>query len=527
MKKALLTLAITASLGMAAQNIEVVSNQLVFQATDEKNFSNAEIKVYNPGIYVLQVSDIDLFSLYGHEPFSVSDTSFLLNPLDTQTVVVTFLPEQNVYHDMELVIKTSSGFGHLKTALVGQGSFSKPYYASTQNLKGAALRSALASLVDQNYYSLGYTLARDHMYATIFNDSGEVECVYTGRRASFTTRAGANNNSFNCEHTFPQGMFNQNEPMRSDIHHLFPTDVGANSQRGNDPFGVVNNPVWSQGGSKSGGGKFEPRNVQKGATARAMMYFVLRYQDYNNFYGPQEPTLIQWHQNFPPTSLERQRNDQIYSLQNNYNPFVDYPQFMRRMSSLKGNADLPDTAALYLSDDSILLARAAGRYIYDYVLVNEGNRPLKIWGFGLSAASMTFDPPAPDTVILAPQAGVQIGISFQSSNLYQNEELSFSTDIAGMNNVAVPINSGAQVPVSLPEMSENSWEVYPNPADSWLQVKGVPADSDLLIYDMAGVRQLQQHAAATVNVSALPAGMYLLGIRPPNKEIRFQKLMVD
>ena len=66
------------------------------------------------------------------------------------------------------------------------------------------------------------------MYGHIDNDdscsecptTGCVECVYTGRIGCFNTRAGANDNSFNCEHTWPQSFFCENEPMVGQVEGI-------------------------------------------------------------------------------------------------------------------------------------------------------------------------------------------------------------------------------------------------------------------------------------------------------------------
>ena len=54
------------------------------------------------------------------------------------------------------------------------------------------------------------------------------------------------------------------KPEKADIHHLFPTDVNANSRRGSYPFGVVTGtPSWTEGGSKQGGRRFRAYEMSK------------------------------------------------------------------------------------------------------------------------------------------------------------------------------------------------------------------------------------------------------------------------
>ncbi|MCX7958261.1 MAG: endonuclease [Deltaproteobacteria bacterium] len=202
------------------------------------------------------------------------------------------------------------------------------YYPGTEGLKNNALKDKLNQLI-KNHTSLGYNLAREKMFAEIDNKDGWVECVYTGFRLQTNTIP--NSNIMNTEHTWPQSMGADNEPARSDLFHLFPTKSDANSRRGNYPFGTVVNVVWSDGGSKlgtnaKGNTVFEPRNVHKGNTARAMFYFSVRYN--LPIDNEQESELRKWHSLDPVDNDEITRCNMINSYQKNRNPFVDWPSFV-------------------------------------------------------------------------------------------------------------------------------------------------------------------------------------------------------
>lgn len=512
--KLLLTLIFVWAQMIWSQNISIVKAAEDFGSTDELTSVNRIVQIYNPQTFGIRVRGIESFGIYGSEPFILSDTNIYMFPGDTLDIPVSFLPIHNVMHEIPVVIRTSSGFGHIFMWLKGQGTYSNSYYNSTQDKEGSALKTALSSRISSGYNSLGYTAARDNMYASIDNVNGDVECVYTGRTATFNTRAGANANSFNCEHTFPQGLFSQNEPMRSDIHHLFPTDVSANSQRGNDPFGTVSNANWSQGGSKSGGGKFEPRDVHKGATARAMMYFVLRYQDYSNFFQGQQGILYNWHDYYPPTAAEKQRNADIASLQNNRNPFVDYPQFMDRMNSLTGSADLPPRYDFYYSDDTISLARGGtGLSTYSFLVYNHGNQAISLFNWQLSDPGLSFSPFLNDTVLLPPGLMLEIPINFDAASSYQNENLSFSSDAGGLNNYQIPIFSDADF--NLASMKEQFISIYPNPASMELTIEGLlnVENREIQVSDIFGrIHRLERIAGTTYDTSTLSPGVYFLRI---------------
>jgi hypothetical protein len=212
-------------------------------------------------------------------------------------------------------------------------------YAAIENLSDNALRAALLDLVD-GHVSLGYDAARDAMFgitATFDVRSGNLECVYTGR---LTPPNGTRTpGGFNTEHSWPQALGASQEPARSDLHHLFPTDDNANNARGNYPFGdtdCTTTCTYQNGGSKLGvrtGGTeivFQVRPQRQGDIARAQFYFAVRYG--LNIPPTVETTLKQWHAADPVDSVELSRNSGIEQLQLNRNPFVDRPDFVAKIS---------------------------------------------------------------------------------------------------------------------------------------------------------------------------------------------------
>ncbi len=164
---------------------------------------------------------------------------------------------------------------------------------------------------------------------------------------------------YNREHIFPQGFFNNNDsqPMVSDAHHVIPTDGFVNNGRSNYPFGVVTNVNTSySNGSRWGTGNnfgytgrvFEPIDEFKGDVARMLLYFAVRYEDDWNNMGWSSPStqnnplngtsdqfyetwyvnlLLDWHNNDPVSQREQDRNDVIFQLQGNRNPFIDNPAY--------------------------------------------------------------------------------------------------------------------------------------------------------------------------------------------------------
>ncbi|MFT6398361.1 MAG: hypothetical protein ACJAYU_003119 [Bradymonadia bacterium] len=198
---------------------------------------------------------------------------------------------------------------------------------------------ALADAIDQRHLDTHedpptrYRTARDEMFVRVDNEAGVVTCVYTG--FTLETVGTPDANIMNTEHTWPQSQGADVEPMRSDLHHLFPSTAGANNARGSLPFCEVVTPDgWADGGSLRGSDAngddcFEPRDEHKGEAARALLYFAAVYdEDIDSAY---EEVLRAWHEFDGVSDAERTRNDQVEVLQDSRNPFVDYPDLVARV----------------------------------------------------------------------------------------------------------------------------------------------------------------------------------------------------
>ena len=193
---------------------------------------------------------------------------------------------------------------------------------------------------------LGYNGARDQMYSSIDKVNGQIIGVYTGYTITSNNRTDAFNKGINTEHVWPQGLFNKNEPMRGDIHHIFPTRIEANSARSNYPFDEIpdnQTDKWFYLSNESNGipssnidlyseldnGRaFEPREDFKGNVARAIFYFWSVYQnravvkDDVSFFNGMKDVLYDWHKRDPVDEMEWNRSLGAEQVQGNKNPFV-------------------------------------------------------------------------------------------------------------------------------------------------------------------------------------------------------------
>jgi hypothetical protein len=224
------------------------------------------------------------------------------------------------------------------------------------NLSGKALREwFIDNWYAPFYFEQNYRDARIDMYSFVDERSdGRVYCVYTGFSQPSETTSFLD--PINAEHTVPQSFFgNPNEdPMRSDIHHLFPTHGSVNSARSNFPFGEIDDnqtdtwygiaengaytttssiPNNSDEWSERLGQLFEPREDHKGDAARAIFYFYTIYEDRAILErGIDEvgdvDILFEWHLQDPPSNREMTRNNRIEQRQGNRNFYVDNPEWV-------------------------------------------------------------------------------------------------------------------------------------------------------------------------------------------------------
>ena len=503
-------LACCAMFGVSAQTFRYKMDTVDLGVVYENQPDSAVVYVKNTSTawQTFAIDRVAEFPFYGDTVVHANYTNKLVVPNDSIAIWLVAQPEHNVKHKGSILLELGNSFGQLRIPYKFQGRYSKTYYNATENKTESALRTQLKSTISAGYLQLSYNSARDKMYGNLDNVNGDVECVYTGRTATFNTRTGANANSFNCEHTFPQGFFNSALPMKSDIHHLFSTDVTANSQRGSLPFGTVTNPSWQVGGSKKNSSTFEPRNAQKGATARAMMYFVLRYQDYSNHFAGQENILRQWHNQFLPNQQEKDRNDGIFQLQNNRNPFVDYPQFAERITNLLGNTSAPARPAVFVFDTvtlvynpSISSTKTTTLYIY-----NSGNVPLQIDNFQFSG-NLSFATGSGQAATLAAGGALPVDVVFTPSQDHTGESMTFTTNPTATGSQTIYFNS------LVPQFSVNESHFQAkifisNQFISWPQDE---AEFTWFILDMMGRKVLSGTNKSTnkIEFNELANGAYL------------------
>lgn len=222
------------------------------------------------------------------------------------------------------------------------------YYGPADGKTGAALLRSLHEIVRNGHTDRGYAQARDGLFANVADADRDdmIPDLYTGElRGPITNRGDAFTLGFNTEHTWPQSM-GATGIAKSDLHQLMPADVVTNQNRGHMPYGEVEQVEWSVGEgvnqSKLGENAlgrtvFEPRDPVKGDIARALLYFYTRYDhsrpgkySLENF-KQEVANLVRWHDADPVDAAERSRNDDVFAIQGNRNPYIDHPELVAKV----------------------------------------------------------------------------------------------------------------------------------------------------------------------------------------------------
>jgi len=240
------------------------------------------------------------------------------------------------------------------------------YYKNAEGKNKADLKTALYNIIYKHtqlvYYSSATSFrSTDWHPATQTAPNGYYWDMYSNN--VHTSWSGMNR-----EHNMPKSWFGissgqeNSAPIGCDLHNLYPSDATANTAKSNYPLGeVTGTPTYTNGVVKVGangltfnesdatllkynGLVFEPDDEYKGDFARDYMYMVTCYEDYANVWQNigissmlQRNTypvfnrwavnlILKWHRQDPVSQKEITRNNAVYTLQYNRNPFVDHPE---------------------------------------------------------------------------------------------------------------------------------------------------------------------------------------------------------
>ena len=253
------------------------------------------------------------------------------------------------------------------------------YYQAADGKKGAELKTALFQIISPHEVQSYTPGVWNAINSYDIRSDGKIWEIYSSL-SNFTPGGDQDKGEdvdegmkYNREHAMPKSWFNEAEqdnyttavyPMYTDLHHLFPTDRYVNSLRSNYPYGEVGKITKqsADGYSKFGrctdelgyklqgqnGRVFEPADEYKGDLARVYFYMATAYESYKNEKGAERSPkdwksdmltsdiypfftdwalkmLLRWAEQDPISEKEIKRNEAIFGIQKNRNPFVDYP----------------------------------------------------------------------------------------------------------------------------------------------------------------------------------------------------------
>lgn len=265
------------------------------------------------------------------------------------------------------------------------------YYDGTAGLTGYALKTKVHNIISEknvnwHYDDLPNLYNQTDLDKYYDHDASNTEYlldiyseiplgpdVYEYKSNQMIAGASAEGMGYNREHMMPQSTFSTNSnisdyPMYSDLNFIVPVDAYINQRRNNYPYGMVGNTnyyTFTNGSKISNaaipnypytGRVYEPINEFKGDVARTLLYFAVRYEgklgSFNTAYStsatitpatdqcpldgteeraidlPYIAMLKQWNAMDPVSQREIDRNNAIYALQKNRNPFIDHPEWI-------------------------------------------------------------------------------------------------------------------------------------------------------------------------------------------------------
>ena len=242
------------------------------------------------------------------------------------------------------------------------------YYNAANGLSGLTLKTALYNII-KGHSTVSYGGLYTSYQTTDNLPTNKVWDMYSikadGTANYFYSHTGGDQcgsysgegDCYNREHSTPASWFNDASPMYSDLFNVYPTDGYVNNRRSNYPMAKVASATWtSSNGCKVGscgttgytGTVFEPIDSFKGDFARTFFYMATRYENLvanwpsnssecavvyagNNglTFKPWYITmLLSWCALDPVSQKEINRNNAVYAIQNNRNPYIDHPEYI-------------------------------------------------------------------------------------------------------------------------------------------------------------------------------------------------------
>lgn len=344
-------------------------------------------KISEPQFYYIEAANIfETLVITAQSPLKISTSchegfsgSLEIEPpesgmITSQKIYVRAYPETTGIHNPLILHVSGNAFASLQTSVEGAVSQIPAGYYESATGAGEDLLLQLHEIT-RNHGTIPYsqiwtqfqnTDARfDGTVWDIFSSLACEEPPYEYTFFDDQDTGGSTDGEgdvYNREHLWPRSWWggSETDTMFTDMHHIYPADKFVNAQKSNYPFGMINNPHWtSLTGNMIGfnaygddyqGMAFEPVDEFKGDFARSYFYMAARYmhrlpewaeysmaanvldgQTYPGFQQWFFDLLYEWHINDPVSHKEIERNNAVFAIQGNRNPFIDHPEWVSQI----------------------------------------------------------------------------------------------------------------------------------------------------------------------------------------------------
>ena len=296
-------------------------------------FDSAADYVHASGFQVYLYEDKEMIQVY---TLKQSGDYIQLDELNDgiYTVKVAAITNSLIYANSEE--STENITLEISTTVVTPGLVLTGYYENASQLIGDELEDALTAIITSThsrkttYDDLRYVLQDADEDP---NNKDNVILFYCRVSVKSVWDQG---NTWNREHVWPKshGNLGKSGPG-SDAHMLRASDPSVNTFRGNRKMAYVptgtaykyNGQVIAYYTGSNSDGKFEPLDCVKGDVARIYFYMLVRYPElYSHFSKVGDlNVMLEWNELDPVDNLELHRNEEVYKVQGNRNPFIDHP----------------------------------------------------------------------------------------------------------------------------------------------------------------------------------------------------------
>lgn len=200
------------------------------------------------------------------------------------------------------------------------------------------LKADLATLITNTHtQTISYSAGLASLFKTSDADPdnpSNLLLIYGSQASGTHQRSRSYTGTWNREHVYAKSKGTPNlgeSGPGADGHHLRPADINLNSTRGSLLFDDGSGAT----AYRTNRGGWYPGDEWKGDVARILMYMYVRYKNQclplnitmnPATYSSDFPDiLLKWNVEDPVSNFERNRNNVVFGIQHNRNPFIDNP----------------------------------------------------------------------------------------------------------------------------------------------------------------------------------------------------------